>query len=63
VGGKQGRLEIVYVNGRWFTYLPIEVGVEPARSNPRGYVKPKYRDRKGRIVNPRSIKQRDPHRG
>jgi putative transposase len=27
--GKQGRLEIVYVNGRWYAYLPIEVGREP----------------------------------
>ncbi|MDT7889383.1 MAG: hypothetical protein RQ885_10480 [Desulfurococcales archaeon] len=25
-----------------------------------GYVKPNYRDKKGRIVNPRSIRQRDP---
>ena len=27
--GKQGRLEIIYVNGRWFALVPIEVGVEP----------------------------------
>jgi hypothetical protein len=33
---------------------------EPPRSNRRGYVKPNYRDKKGRITNPRSIKQRDP---
>jgi hypothetical protein len=26
--GKQGRLEIVYVNGRWFALAPIEVGRE-----------------------------------
>ena len=26
--GKQGRLEIVYVNGRWFALVPIEVGRE-----------------------------------
>jgi hypothetical protein len=50
----------VYVNGKWFAYLPIEVGREPPKSNRKGYVKPNYRDRKGRIVNPRSIKQRDP---
>ena len=25
---KQGRLEIIYVNGRWFALVPIEVGVE-----------------------------------
>jgi putative transposase len=58
--GKQGRLEIIYVNGRWFAHLPIEVGREPPKSNKRGYVKPNYRDKKGRIINPRSIKQRDP---
>jgi len=58
--GKQGRLEIKHVNGRWFALVPIEVGVEPPKSNRRGYVKPNYRDKKGKIVNPRSIKQRDP---
>ncbi|MDT7889265.1 MAG: transposase [Desulfurococcales archaeon] len=58
--GKQGRLEIIYVNGRWFAHIPIEVGVEPPKSNKRGYVKPNYKDKKGRIVNSRSIKQRDP---
>jgi putative transposase len=57
--GKQGRLKIKHVNGRWFTLVPIEVGVKPAKSNPKGYVKPNYRDRKDRIINPRSIKQRD----
>jgi putative transposase len=58
--GKQGRLEIVYVNGRWFALVPIEVGREPPKSNKRGYVKPNYKDKKGRIINPKSIKQRDP---
>jgi len=58
--GKQGRLEIIYVNGRWFALVPIEVGVEPPKSNKRGYVKPNYRDKNGRIVNHRSIRQRDP---
>jgi transposase len=58
--GKQGRLEIIYVNGRWFALVPIEVGVDPPKSNKRGYVKPNYRDEKGRIVNSRSIRQRDP---
>jgi putative transposase len=57
---KQGRLEIIYVNGRWFAHLPIEVGVDPPKSNKRGYVKPNYKDKKGRIVNPKSIKQKDP---
>jgi putative transposase len=42
--GKQGRLEIIYGAGRWQAYIPIEVGVEPARSNPRGYVKSIYDD-------------------
>jgi len=58
--GKQGRLEIIYEAGEWFAHLPIEVGVEPPKSNKRGYVKPNYKDKKGRIVNSRSIKQRDP---
>jgi putative transposase len=62
--GKQGRLEIIYVNGRWFALVPIEVGVYPPKSNPKGYIKPIYDDeekkKKRRIVNPKSIKQRDP---
>jgi len=58
--GKQGRLEIICVNNRWFAHIPIEVGVDPPKSNKRGYVKPNYKDKKRRIVNPRSIKQRDP---
>jgi len=58
--GKQGRLEIIYVNGRWFALVPIEIDVDPPKSNKRGYVKPNYKDKKGRVVNPKSIKQRDP---
>jgi putative transposase len=58
--GKQGRLEIIYEAGRWFVYIPIEVGVKPSKSNPKGYIKPSYKDKKNRIFNPRSIKQRDP---
>jgi putative transposase len=58
--GKQGRLEIIYEAGRWFVYIPIEVGEKPSKSNPKGYIKPNYRDEKDRIFNPRSIKQRDP---
>ena len=58
--GKQGRLEIIYDAGKWFALVPIEVGVDPPKSSPKGYVKPNYKDKKGRIVNPRSIKQRDP---
>jgi len=58
--GKQGRLEIIYETGRWFVYIPIEVGVEPSKSNPQGYIKPSYKDKKNRIFNSRSIKQKDP---
>jgi transposase len=46
--GKQGRLEIIYVNGRWFAHLPIEVGVDPPKSGPKGYVKPIYDDDGGK---------------
>ncbi|WP_446752219.1 RNA-guided endonuclease InsQ/TnpB family protein [Vulcanisaeta sp. JCM 16161] len=56
--GKQGRLVIKYESGRWFAYIPIEVGKPTPKSNPRGYVRPNYRDR--RITNPRSIQQRQP---
>jgi putative transposase len=62
--GKQGRLEIIYVNGRWFAHLPIEIGVDPPKSGPKGYVKPIYYDEEERkkqgITNPKSIRQRDP---
>jgi len=58
--GKQGRLEIIYEAGRWFAYIPIEVGEKPSKSNPKGYIRSNYRDKKDRIFNPRSIKQRDP---
>jgi len=58
--GKQGRLEIIYEADRWFAYIPIEVGVKPSKSNPKGYIKPNYKDKKNRIFNPKSIKQRDP---
>jgi hypothetical protein len=40
--------------------VSIEVGRESSKSDKRGYVKPNYKDRKDRIVNPRNIKQRDP---
>ncbi|MFP3316769.1 MAG: transposase [Caldivirga sp.] len=40
--GKQGTLVIRFEDGRWFAYVPIEVGSKPARSNPRGYVKGIY---------------------
>ena len=58
--GRQGRLEIIYEAGRWFAYIPIEVGVDPSKSNLKGYIKPNYREEKDRIFNPRSIKQRVP---
>jgi len=37
--GKQGTLIIKYEVGRWFAYVPIEVGAKPAKSNPKGYVR------------------------
>jgi len=37
--GRQGRLEIKYEFNRWFAYIPIEVGKNPSKSNPRGYVR------------------------
>jgi putative transposase len=40
--GKQGTLVIRFEDGRWFAYVPIEVGSKPARSNPRGYVRGVY---------------------
>ena len=46
--GKQGRLEIIYVNGRWFALVPIKVGVDPPKSNKKGYVKPIYGEGKRR---------------
>jgi len=58
--GKQGRLEIIYEVGRWFAYIPIEVGEKSSKSNLKGYIKPSYKDKKNRISNPRSIKQKDP---
>jgi len=58
--GKQGRLEIIYEAGRWFVYIPIEVGEKSSKSNLKGYIKPSYKDKKNRIFNPKSIKQRDP---
>jgi hypothetical protein len=32
---------------RWFALVPIEVGVEPLKSNSKGYVKPIYDDDEG----------------
>jgi hypothetical protein len=60
VGGYAGRLEIIYEAGRRFALVSIEVGRESSKSDKRGYVKPNYKDRKDRVVNPRNIKQRDP---
>jgi putative transposase len=40
--GKQGMLVIKLEDGRWFAYVPIEVGAKPAKTNPRGYVKGIY---------------------
>jgi hypothetical protein len=60
VGGYAGRLEIIYEADRRFALVSIEVGRESSKSDKRGYVKPNYRGKKSRIINPRSIKQRDP---
>ena len=60
MGGYAGRLEIIYEAGRRFALVSIEVGRESSKSDKRGYVKPNYKDRKDRVVNPRNIKQRDP---
>jgi len=40
--GRQGRLEIKYESGRWFAYIPVEVGEDPPKSNPRGYIREGY---------------------
>jgi len=40
--GKQGMLTIKLEGGRWFAYVPIEVGSKPAKTNPKGYVKGIY---------------------
>jgi putative transposase len=62
--GKRGGLEIIYEASRWQAHIPIEVSVDPPKSNKRGYVKPIYdeerKKKKRRIINLRSIKQRDP---
>jgi len=49
--GKQGTLVIKLEGGRWFAYVPIEVGSKPVKTNPKGYVKGIY-DRV-QIENPR----------
>ncbi|MDT7889375.1 MAG: hypothetical protein RQ885_10440 [Desulfurococcales archaeon] len=61
----RGKLEIVYEARRWFALVPIEVSMNPPKSNPKGYIKPIYDDakkkkKKRRIINPRSIRQRNP---
>ncbi|MDT7889219.1 MAG: hypothetical protein RQ885_09645 [Desulfurococcales archaeon] len=50
---------LIYEAGRWQAYIPIEVGVEPVKSNPEGYVKPIHveEEKKRRIINPRSIRR------
>ncbi|MFP3281469.1 MAG: zinc ribbon domain-containing protein, partial [Caldivirga sp.] len=49
--GKQGMLMIKLEDGRWFAYVPIEVGAKPAKTNPKGHVKGIHE--KIRIENPR----------
>jgi putative transposase len=46
--GKQGGLKIIYKASRWSTYIPIEVGEGPDRSNKKGYIKPIYGDEEER---------------
>jgi len=48
--GRQGRMVIVERAGRWYAYIPVEVGAKPPKSNPRGYIRGEM-DR---------IKQREP---
>jgi len=48
--GRQGRMAIVERAGRWYAYIPVEVGARPPKSNPRGYIRGEH-DR---------IKQREP---
>jgi len=58
--GKQGRLVIMYVSGKMVRLSTNRGWERTTKSNKKGYVRPNYRDRRGRIVNPKSIKQRDP---
>jgi len=66
LGGKENRegLRSYMLMVRWFALVPIEVGVDPPKSNLKGYVKPIYDDegkkKKQRITNLKSIGQRDP---
>jgi len=48
--GRQGRMVIVERAGKWYAYIPVEVGAKPPKSNPKGYIKGEL-DR---------IKQREP---
>jgi len=34
--GRQGRMIIVKEAGKWFAYIPVEVGAKHPKSNPRG---------------------------
>ena len=46
LGGKENRegLRSYMLMVRWFALVPIEVGVDPLKSNSKGYVKPIYND-------------------
>jgi len=48
--GRQGRMLIVKEAGRWFAYIPVEVGAEAPRWYRKGYVRGELR----------SIRQREP---
>jgi len=47
--GRQGRMLIVKETGRWFAYIPIEVGAEASKWYKKGYVR-----------GLKSVKQREP---
>jgi len=48
--GKQGRMLIIKEAGRWFAYIPVEVGVEAPKWYRKGYVRGELK----------SIRQREP---
>jgi len=48
--GRQGRMLIVKEAGRWFAYIPVEVGAEASRWYRKGYVRGELK----------SVKQREP---
>jgi len=37
--GRQGRMVIMEKAGRWYAYIPVEVGAKPSKGNPKGYIR------------------------